>query len=303
MCMKTIAINIGSAKTRYAVLDENLNILDDGFWEMSLFHTEASKVIADSASEILKILKKWNDIKSCSIAIEGLNIHNNQVIQSPPYMLNYTGLDLREEFKKLIEIEFYIFKEVNSITLGEIALGNLSDIENAVVVDFGEIITGAIVINGKLYTGKNDLAANFGKLKLNNETFDNNQSFLSIKNKIYLSTGIGIESPKELSKLAEENQFVNELLMANRQHKITQIENIVRVLDPDVLLMCGRLYNHRNGQVITASDIADSFGNNDYTLSNDIWDKQRVQVRYSKLKHLSSLYGMAFTYFENFKGD
>lgn len=297
--MKTISVNIGSAKTRWAVLDENLNILDDGFWEMSLFHTEASKVIADAASEILKILEKWKDVKSCSIAIEGLNVHNNKVIQSPPYMLNFDGLDLKDEFNKLIKVEFYIFKEVNSIALGELALGNLSDVENAVIVDFGEIITGAIIINGKLYTGKNDRAANFGKLKLNNETFDNNQSLLSIKNKIFLSTGIEIESPRDLSKLADENQFVNELLIANRQHKITQMENIIEVLDPDVLLMCGRLYNHRNDQAITASDIVDSFGTEDYTISKEIWETQRVQVRYSKLKHLSSLYGMAFTFFEN----
>jgi len=91
-----------------------------------------------------------------------LNTHSG-VIQSPPNLPGWSNINLREFFSSLLPgIPVYLENDANATAVAEHRWGAGKGVDNLAYLTCGTGIGAGIILDGKLYRGKYDLAGELG---------------------------------------------------------------------------------------------------------------------------------------------
>ena len=167
--MRKIGIDLGGTNIAAGIVDKNGAIL----YKHSI-PTGASRPkeeIIDDIAALCRVLASeagllLSDIDSVGIAVPGgVDEKRGEILFTPN--IPFSGLNICEILsKKLDGIRVSVTNDANAATLAEVLAGAAKGADNAVMITLGTGVGGGIVVDKKIYSGSNGLAAEIGHFVL-----------------------------------------------------------------------------------------------------------------------------------------
>jgi glucokinase len=165
-----IGIDIGGTKCAVIAGTENMKIL-----KKISFPTETSKgpghaisLLLDSATEIAGNIGS-DGLKAIGISCGGPLDSVKGIVQSPPNLPGWDNIPIVKLFEDRFHVPVYLQNDANACALAEWKFGAGKGTQNMIFLTFGTGMGGGIIINGRLYTGTNDLAGEVGHIRLTDD--------------------------------------------------------------------------------------------------------------------------------------
>jgi glucokinase-like ROK family protein len=162
-----IGIDLGATYIRGCLVDINANFISE-----IQIPTEIEKGFAFTIRKVVQMIAKLQSridedkkIWGVGIGVAGLiNSRNNIIEFSPDF--EWSNINLQEILQKEIDIPVFYDNSTRLMALGELKLGENRFLKNFVIINVGYGIAAGMVINGKLITGHNGFAGEFGHISV-----------------------------------------------------------------------------------------------------------------------------------------
>lgn len=158
-----IGIDIGGTNVAVGLV-ENGEIV-----EKTSVKTKDGSIIEDIAAAINRLLdnngRHAADIKSIGIGAPGTPDKKRGVV-SNIFNVSSAEINFREELKKHFNAEVYIENDARCAALGELTAGAARGKKDVVMLTLGTGVGCGIIIGGKIYSGFNNAAGEFGHTTL-----------------------------------------------------------------------------------------------------------------------------------------
>lgn len=162
-----LGVDIGGTKCAVIAGTEVMEIL-----KKTGFPTETNKgpdhaigLLLESADLIINSLgKTW--LKAIGISCGGPLDSINGIVQSPPNLPGWKDIPIVSLFKERFHVPAYLQNDANACALAEWRFGAGKGTRNMIFLTFGTGMGGGIIIDGKIYSGTNDLAGEVGHIRL-----------------------------------------------------------------------------------------------------------------------------------------
>lgn len=159
-----IGIELSGSKLRAARVDE------EGVIQKRV---EAQLEVQDLVGQVTKLVNELradaNGVPAVGIAIPGLvNRQSDQVIASKD-LPAIVGEDLHAQLTKATGLRFELENDANAAAYGEFKIGAGRGSRDLFYITIGEGIGGAIILDGKLWTGASGFAGEVGHITIDTE--------------------------------------------------------------------------------------------------------------------------------------
>ncbi len=162
-----IGLDIGGTKCAVIAGDDKFNI-----YRKIQFETKtergAEKILAEffeKTDELLLHLPKER-LTGIGISCGGPLDSNMGIILSPPNLPGWDNIPVVEIFRTRYGVPVSLQNDANACALAEWLMGAGKGTRNMIFLTFGTGMGSGLIINGKLYTGTNDLAGEAGHIRL-----------------------------------------------------------------------------------------------------------------------------------------
>lgn len=154
--MYTIGIDLGGTNIAVGLCDDALNMIDKESVRTGA-ERAASAIVADMAAVTRRLIERnrltCSDIEYVGILVPGTINPEEGMVECTPN-LPFSGLKLRDEFKKHLPIEkILIENDANAAALGEALIGAGRGAKSLIMITLGTGVGGGIILDGKIFTG------------------------------------------------------------------------------------------------------------------------------------------------------
>ena len=167
-----ICLDIGGTKTLGAIFDSKKNIIYRLKKKTKSGGDDAANVEQVIISVVDEMLKesgiKKGQVNAISAGAPGVINQDTGIVLFSPN-LPWRNYDIRTPIQKKFGVPFYIGNDVNVGVLGEHAYGAAKGCDNVVGFFIGTGMGGGLILNGKLFTGTDFKAAEYGHMILEPE--------------------------------------------------------------------------------------------------------------------------------------
>ena len=245
-----IGIDAGGTKISSALISPKGKIL-----KKEKIPTETSKGKEAVMANIIKSIESvWHkDTKAIGIGMAGLIDHKNGIFHfGPNFPKNFKDVPLAALLKKRFKVPVSLDNDVHCFTLAEAKFGAAKRLSSVVGLTLGTGIGGGIVLDGKIYRGRNNAAGEIG-----HTTIDLGSKSVCGCGKLghfeALSSGSAMSriykelTGKDIEPLAVEQSANNGDVEAKKTFDIMStglaegLSNIVLFLNPDMIVVGGGL--------------------------------------------------------------
>lgn len=167
--MRKIGIDLGGTNIAAGIVDENGAILCKD--SVPTGASRQREEIIDDIAALCRTLTAeagltLSEIDSVGIAVPGgVDEKSGEILFTPN--IPFSGLNICEILsEKLDGIQVRVANDANAATLAEVFAGAAKGADNAVMITLGTGVGGGIVIDKKIYSGSNGLAAEIGHFVL-----------------------------------------------------------------------------------------------------------------------------------------
>lgn len=159
--MNILSIDIGGTAIKYGLVSEDFEIL-----ESNEIPTQAQLGGEHLMQKILDIVGEYKDNISCvGISTAGqVDSDEGKIIFANETIPNYTGTEISKTIKEVYNIPASVENDVNSAATAEGIFGSGKGYDDFLCLTYGTGVGGAIWTNGKVYTGANYSAGEFGHI-------------------------------------------------------------------------------------------------------------------------------------------
>ena len=137
------------------------------------FDTEVDKpydVLARLMSELNAILSEfsitYSEISGIGISCGGPLNSEKGIIMCPPNLPKWDNIEVCKYFNERTGISCHLQNDANACAVAEWKYGAGKGLSNIVFLTFGTGLGAGLILNGKLYRGKNDNAGEIGHVRL-----------------------------------------------------------------------------------------------------------------------------------------
>lgn len=241
-----LVFDIGGTTVKYGVLNLKGDILKKGS-----FITPKTN-IDDLYSAIKRVYEECGEkFSGMALSCPGA-VDNEEGIIAGVSAIHYIhGPRIKEDLKKMFNIEVEMENDANCAALAEVWLGEAKDNEDVVFIIFGSGIGGAIIKNRQLHKGKNLQAGEFGIMYFRKEDGTDGLwgEVSTVRFAKRVSKLIGKEvDGKELFRLADEDN--NEIIIEEIENWYKDIAKglltIQYVCDPEKIIIGGAISQRNN---------------------------------------------------------
>jgi glucokinase len=162
-----LGIDIGGTKCAVISGTEDMKIL-----KKEVFPTEtqkgadhAIKLLLSTAREVVAGIGSQG-LKAIGISCGGPLDSRKGIVHSPPNLPGWDNIPVVKYFNDIFNVPVYLQNDANACALAEWKFGAGKGTQNMVFLTFGSGMGAGIIINGKLYSGTNDLAGEVGHIRL-----------------------------------------------------------------------------------------------------------------------------------------
>jgi glucokinase len=162
-----LGLDIGGTKCSVVVGDASFSIKQKIFFET---HTERGyeAILADFKNHIKTVLSEFpsHNLKRIGISCGGPLDSKKGMIYSPPNLPGWDNVPICNYFSDEFGVETALQNDANACALAEWLMGAGKGTENMIFLTFGTGMGSGLIINGKLYSGTNDLGGEVGHIRL-----------------------------------------------------------------------------------------------------------------------------------------
>ena len=245
--MYKIGVDLGGTKTEAILLDENLNVLERK--RVSTPQNDYSEILNTISSLILEISSNISDFSIGVCTPGAISKHTGLIKNSNTQCL--IGKPLKEDLEKKLGKKISMENDANCFAMAEAKMGAAKDFGLVFGVIMGTGVGGGIVNDGKLHSGRTNIAGEWGHHTLHR---NGNQCYCGKTGCVetYIS---GPSLEKQWLELSGQSISLPEIL-SNIQSEIGQewkseflenfgfgLANVIDILDPDVIVLGGGLSN------------------------------------------------------------
>ena len=164
---------------RIAALDIGGTSIKSGIWdgekasELKEWDTNASQGGAYLMERAKAILHTYEPFDAIGISTAGqVNTVDGSIHYANDNIPGYTGIQVRQIMEKEFGVPTAVENDVNSAALGEYVFGAGKGVEDFLCLTYGTGVGGAIVINGKIYSGHRFSGGSFGGILVHPEAME-----------------------------------------------------------------------------------------------------------------------------------
>ncbi|KPK42414.1 MAG: hypothetical protein AMJ78_02675 [Omnitrophica WOR_2 bacterium SM23_29] len=256
-----LGIDIGGTNIRLGVVDDKGKILLKK--RLPTLKEQGKKVV------IVRFLKAIDSvIKNSKYTIKGIGIgcpgpldSKKGIVLSPPNLPDWKNVPLREIVKRRFNLPVYLENDANCAGLGENWQGAGKGASSMVLLTLGTGIGSALILNKKLWKGKDGFASEFGHVSINPKGPKckcGNRGCLElyasatavarrmkqtlkkgIKSKVFKSTKEKITAAK-IYQAAKMGDVISKRILDEAGFYLgVAIANIVNALNPEIVVLSG----------------------------------------------------------------
>lgn len=241
--MKVLTIDIGGTFIKYALINEVMDISNNGKVPTPVTSRE------DLIETIGKIYDEYKDVDGIAISMPGIIDSENGYCAMGGALKYNDDFYLRHTLYKRCPVPIHIENDAKCAAMAEAAVGSLKDVKDGFVLIFGTMIGGAMIKDHKLHKGKHFSAGEVSYITTSHNglpTFENvwgnrcGTPYLcrlyADKKNIDVHDVDGIKVFHDINKGDEEviqclQQFTKEIAV--------QLFNIQTILDPEKIAIGG----------------------------------------------------------------
>lgn len=249
-----ISVDLGGTNLKLALLDLKYKIIDKEILSTPTFvkREDLIKAIVDFVNKIIEDnrLNKQN-ILGVGLGLPGPVNAACGIVHFFPNIPGWKEVNLKDILKKRLGLPIFLDNDAKLMSLAEYKLGKAKGLKNIVCLTLGTGVGGGIIIDGKLYRGKDNASGEIGHIPINEkgphcncggiaclEAYIGNRRIIREAKKLFRRD----ISLKELSKLAKENnkKALSVWSKVGRRLGIA-LSGIVNLLNPDGIIIGGGL--------------------------------------------------------------
>lgn len=164
--MQYIVIDFGGTLAKYAVMDENANVLLRGEQKAPVDTKEA---FFDFIVKLYEAQSKEQKIDGIAISMPGVIDEKQGYVKTAGAYLALYDMDLTEELKDRIPVPVAVENDGKCGALAEVWKGNLSECKDGIVMILGTALAGGIIKDRRIHKGQNLSAGEFSYILLGEE--------------------------------------------------------------------------------------------------------------------------------------
>lgn len=162
-----IGIDIGGTKCGVVIGDNTFSIKKKIAFET---RTERGyrEILSDFKTSIRSLLNEFQgyNLKRIGISCGGPLDSKKGMIYSPPNLPGWDSVPVTTIFSEEFGVETALQNDANACALAEWLMGAGRGTSNMVFLTFGTGMGGGLILNGRLYSGTNDLGGEVGHIRL-----------------------------------------------------------------------------------------------------------------------------------------
>jgi len=269
--MKTIAIDIGGTHVKWAVLDKDLKIIENGKFESLAFEIKTKGIFKNVANKIIELKRKYNnDVDGVAISLPGIiNSKTTKIMVETNNLPESKGLIVKEEMKKYFDLPIVAMNDANAAALGEMTNGEMKGYKSGILITIGTGIGMGIIINGKIYEGPFYSAGEVGRQNIDGRMWEHSSSTRTLINSTKLFLGINDLMGEEALNLTKEDKIINEIFNKWIDSLSVGISNLINVLDPEIVVLGGGISENNIFDIETIKNKITLYLNNN-TKTNEV---------------------------------
>lgn len=162
-----LGVDIGGTKCAVIAGTENMKIL-----ARKSFPTQTNKgpwhTINLIIENILSVVRQFgiSGLRAAGISCGGPLDSKRGIVQSPPNLPGWDEIPIVKIINEKLNVPVYLQNDANACALAEWKFGAGKGTRNMVFLTFGTGMGAGIIIDGRLYSGTNDLAGEVGHIRL-----------------------------------------------------------------------------------------------------------------------------------------
>jgi|TARA_B100001750_G_scaffold172231_1_gene140471 fructokinase len=247
--MYKIGIDLGGTKTEGVLVDEQFQVIERK--RVPTNQNNGYESILNIIKDLISDLKEKNNEKtSIGVCTPGALSKESGLIKNSNTQC-LIGKDLKNDLEKILEQEISIENDANCFALAEARLGAAKNHDTVFGVIMGTGVGGGLVIDGKIHTGRTNIAGEWGHhcIKPNgNECYCGRKGCVET----YIS-GPALE--KKWNQLTNQNASVPNIIKNSQENAYKtwkneflenfglSLANVIDIIDPDAIVLGGGLSN------------------------------------------------------------
>ena len=247
--MYKIGIDLGGTKTEGVLVDEQFQVIERK--RVPTNQNNGYESILNIIKDLISDLKEKNNEKtSIGVCTPGALSKESGLIKNSNTQC-LIGKDLKNDLEKILEQEISIENDANCFALAEARLGAAKNHDTVFGVIMGTGVGGGLVIDGKIHTGRTNIAGEWGHhcIKPNgNECYCGRKGCVET----YIS-GPALE--KKWNQLTNQNISVPDIIKNSQENAYKtwkneflenfglSLANVIDIIDPDAIVLGGGLSN------------------------------------------------------------
>ena len=242
-----IGVDLGGTKTEAILLDENLNVIERK--RILTPKNDYHGIIDSISSLVLELSAKISDF-SLGVCTPGAISKQTGLIKNSNTQC-LIGRSLKEDLENKLEKKISMENDANCFAIAESKMGSASGFGFVFGIIMGTGVGGGMVINGKLHSGRTNIAGEWGHHTLHH----NGNSCYCGKTGCVETYISGPSLEKQWTMLTGKTQTLPEII-TNLNSEVGQkwkeqflenfgygLANVIDILDPDVIVLGGGLSN------------------------------------------------------------
>ena len=158
----TVGIDIGGTNTKLGLVDSEGHLLRRvNFSTNPLLCFADYQILLTSALEEVTHDIPREDLLGVGMGVPGANGKTGSIPEAAniPFL---TEIPLQSALKELWNLPVFVAKDANAAALGEMLFGSAKGMDHFILLTLGTGLGSGVVINGKIVSGSNGLAAEYG---------------------------------------------------------------------------------------------------------------------------------------------
>lgn len=151
-------VDIGGTKCAVTLGDDSGNILSKEKFETT--------DVKNTLNRISEEVSKLKNISAVGISCGGPLDSKRGIICSPPNLPKWDNVEICSLLKEVSGVPAFLQNDANACALAEWQYGAGKGCQNMVFLTFGTGLGAGLILDGKLYSGTNDMAGEVGHIRL-----------------------------------------------------------------------------------------------------------------------------------------
>ncbi len=215
--------------------------------------------------ELASCYEKNNGFDKIGIGIAGQVDTENGIVKRVPNIESLKNLELKKIIEKATKKRVVINNDVKCFALAENEFGRSKKYKNAIYLTVGTGIGGAIEVNGKLYSGENNTAGEFGHLVIvhngkkcgcgNRGCWEQYASGNAIE-RLYFEFYNKKKKAKEIAlDSVKGNKRDKKVIRIIASYLATGLTSIVNTINPEVIIVGGSVVKQKEILDLTIKEV------------------------------------------------